>query len=83
MFKFLFGSVSLKKLVMKRINAKINAYQEALDNNIKELNENKENALVSALADFINVRNNIKSDYNYNKEKLVDTHVNNLLNKII
>lgn len=83
MFKFLFGSVSLKKLVMKRINAKINAYQEALDNNIKELNENKENALVSALADFINVRNNIKADYKYNKEKLVDTHVNNLLNKII
>ena len=83
MFKFLFGGVSLKGLVMKRINAKIADYQERLDDNLADMKFNKKNALVEAWDNYIAKRKQIVTDYKYNEEKIIDTHVTNLLNKIL
>jgi len=83
MFKFLFGGVSLKSLVMKRINAKIADYQERLDDNLAEMKFNKKSALLEAWDSYLAKRKQIVNDYKYNEEKIIDTHVTNLLNKII
>lgn len=83
MFKFLFGGVSLKSLVMDRINAKINTYQESLDDNLAEIKVNKKSALLSAWDNYLSIRGKIVADYKYNKEKIIDTHVDNILNKIL
>lgn len=83
MFKFLFGGVSLKSLVMKRVNAKIAEYQERLDEGLDEIKINRKFALIEAWDNYLAKRKQIVDDYKYNEEKLVDTHVTNLLNKII
>lgn len=83
MFKFLFGGVSLKSLVMKRINAKIADYQERLDDNLADMKFNRKNALLEAWDNYVAKRKQIVADYKYNEEKIIDTHVTNLLNKIL
>lgn len=83
MFKFLFGGVSLKKLVMERVNDKINEYQVKLDENLAELKFNRKTSLIGAFETYIDKVDKINDDYESNKEKFIDTHVTNLLNKII
>jgi len=83
MFKFLFGGVSLKKMVMKKLNAKIQEYQERLDNNLEEIKVSKRLSLLEAWDNYLDKRKEIIRDSEYNKEKIIDTHVTNLLNKVI
>lgn len=83
MLNFLFGRVSLKRLVMKRVNEKIAEYQERLDKNIEELKDTKRNALFVAWDNYLDSRNKILSDHKYNTDTIVNTHVTNLLNKVI
>lgn len=83
MFKFLFGGVSLKSLVMKRVNAKIAEYQERLDDNLADMKYNKKNALIGHWEEYLSKRKQTLTDYKYNEEKIIDTHVTNLLNKIL
>lgn len=83
MFKFLFGGVSLKGLVMKRVNAKIAEYQERLDDNLADMKYNKKNTLIGHWEEYLAKRKQTLADYKYNEEKIIDTHVTNLLNKIL
>ena len=82
-FNWLFGTTSLKRLVMKKVNEQIAVYQKRLDDNLAEMKVNRAVSLGTAFDEYLNKRESINRDYEYNKAKIVDTHVTNLLGKII
>lgn len=83
LFDWLFGSTSLKRLVMKKVNAQIAIYQKRLDENLSEMKVNRSMSLSSAFDEYLGKVEKINEDYKYNKEKIVETHVTNLLGKIL